>query len=326
LASRAEDRKYHFTYKVTCTSNLKVFYGLHSANELSESFRGTGSALSISEREQGIDNHLFERLQLFATRNEAKIAYNELKASQLANPRKPGEYAFHYLYKITRFDGKFYIGVHSTNNLKTDKYLGSGTYISRSVRKYGKEKHVKEIIEFLPTREAAFLREGELVTEDLLRDSLCMNQVIGGRHHGDRVYGVTEETRAKLSEHFKTIPRTAEWKAKIAASHVGKKMPREAVEKQRAALTGRKSSPEDIAKRIAGQLSSEKFKKRYRPIIVDGVAYANGREATAALGLPGNTLQYRLASPNWLNYQWADQLPKDPALVSQRARGSYECK
>ena len=85
----------------------------------------------------------------------------------------------HYIYKITRFDGKFYIGMHSTNVLE-DGYFGSGKLITRSIKKHGIEKHSKEIVEFLDTREALKLREKEIVIQEIIDDPLCMNLQLGG--------------------------------------------------------------------------------------------------------------------------------------------------
>lgn len=88
---------------------------------------------------------------------------------------------YHYIYKITRLDesGKYYIGMHSTDDLE-DGYFGSGTLLSRSIKKHGKEKHKKEILERLPTREALKLREKKIVNEELLGDKRCMNLQLGG--------------------------------------------------------------------------------------------------------------------------------------------------
>ena len=88
---------------------------------------------------------------------------------------------YHYIYKITRVDssGKFYIGMHSTDDLG-DGYFGSGTLLAKSIKKHGKDKHVKEILEHLPTREALKLREKELVNEELLGNKKCMNLKLGG--------------------------------------------------------------------------------------------------------------------------------------------------
>lgn len=88
---------------------------------------------------------------------------------------------YHYIYRITRTDGsgKYYIGMHSTDDLD-DGYFGSGSLLSRSIKKHGKEKHTKEILEHLPTREALKLREKVLVNEELLDDKKCMNLKLGG--------------------------------------------------------------------------------------------------------------------------------------------------
>lgn len=86
---------------------------------------------------------------------------------------------YHYIYKITRDDGRYYIGMHSTDNLD-DGYFGSGKRITRSIKKHGKERHTKEILEFLPTRKDLKLREKQLISEEIRADPLCMNIAPGG--------------------------------------------------------------------------------------------------------------------------------------------------
>lgn len=87
----------------------------------------------------------------------------------------------HYIYKTTcNLTKKYYIGMHSTINLNDD-YMGSGKRLRYSIRKYGKENHIKEILEFLPTREELIIRESEIVNKVLLTDKLCMNIKEGGQ-------------------------------------------------------------------------------------------------------------------------------------------------
>jgi len=92
---------------------------------------------------------------------------------------------FHYIYKITRNDGsgKYYIGMHSTDDLE-DGYFGSGQLLWKSIAKHGKEKHSKEILEFLPSRRELKTRERELVNEEIVNDPLCMNLKLGGEGGG----------------------------------------------------------------------------------------------------------------------------------------------
>ncbi len=102
---------------------------------------------------------------------------------QRANQRK-----YHYIYKIIRDDGRYYIGMHSTDDPDdlddlddlNDGYFGSGKKITRSIKKHGKEKHSKEIIEFLSTRKELKAREEEIITEEMRNDPLCMNLAPGG--------------------------------------------------------------------------------------------------------------------------------------------------
>ena len=69
--------------------------------------------------------------------------------------------------------------MHTTSNLK-DGYLGSGTMLRRSIRKHGKENFKCEILEYYNNKGELIIREKELITQELLNDSLCMNLKLGG--------------------------------------------------------------------------------------------------------------------------------------------------
>jgi hypothetical protein len=86
----------------------------------------------------------------------------------------------HYIYKTTcNVTGKWYVGMHSAYTLE-DGYMGSGRILKRSIRKYGVEKHTKEILEFCDSKEALVFRESEIVTKELISDGKCMNLKEGG--------------------------------------------------------------------------------------------------------------------------------------------------
>jgi len=106
-------------------------------------------------------------------------------------PRK--EKKFHFIYKTTNLlSGKYYIGMHSTDNLE-DGYLGSGKRLRYSVNKYGKENHIREILEYFDTREELARRECEVVCLDEIAKEECINLCVGGE--GGRCF--TEEQRIK---------------------------------------------------------------------------------------------------------------------------------
>lgn len=93
-------------------------------------------------------------------------------------PRKKSD--IHYIYKTTcNVTKRYYIGMHSTSNID-DGYLGSGRRLRYSIRKYGKENHIKEIIEFCETKEKLIERETQIVNLDLIIDEMCMNLREGG--------------------------------------------------------------------------------------------------------------------------------------------------
>lgn len=103
---------------------------------------------------------------------------------------------YHYIYRVTRADEseRYYIGMHSTDDLN-DGYFGSGQLLAKSIKKHGKEKHIKKILEYLPSRVLLKSRERELVNEELLGDRLCMNLMLGGEGGG----GIRNE------KHFKAF-------------------------------------------------------------------------------------------------------------------------
>jgi hypothetical protein len=111
--------------------------------------------------------------------------------------RKP--HSIHYIYKTTcNITKRFYIGVHSTSILE-DGYLGSGTVLRRSIRKYGAENHTKEILEYLPSRDELMQREKEIVNLVLLEDFNCMNLQPGGGGGRKPGFFLSDETKKKLS-------------------------------------------------------------------------------------------------------------------------------
>ena len=94
--------------------------------------------------------------------------------------KKKKEKEYNFIYKTTNvLTGKFYIGMHSTDNLD-DGYIGSGTQLKRSIKIHGLKKFKFEILEFLPNRKLLIEREREIVNEDVVSNKLCINLKVGG--------------------------------------------------------------------------------------------------------------------------------------------------
>ncbi|OQA91948.1 MAG: hypothetical protein BWY26_00045 [Elusimicrobia bacterium ADurb.Bin231] len=140
---------------------------------------------------------------------------------------------YHFLYKTTNLlNGKFYIGVHSTDNLD-DGYLGSGRILRYSIRKYGIENFKIERLEFFEDKEKLFKREKEMVNESFLKNPLCMNIMIGGKGgnngKGEKWYKehinlmlqaqwkdpkFIEEHKKRCSKNLKGSPNSSRFKGK----------------------------------------------------------------------------------------------------------------
>lgn len=178
--------------------------------------------------------------------------------------KRADEREFHYIYKITREDGKYYIGMHSTDNLD-DGYFGSGQRLWHSIRKHGKKKHTKVIMEFLSSRSDLRAREAELVNRETLRDEMCLNLTLGGNsnlHTAESRMKIsngcrerwTDEARMKFSKAIKGKPKSLEMRSRLSNSKKGIARSEETKQKMRDAQIGKKKphSPEHKAKRLAG--------------------------------------------------------------------------
>jgi hypothetical protein len=130
---------------------------------------------------------------------------------------------FHLAYKTTRFDGKFYIGIHSTDIIE-DGYLGSGVKLWKSINYHGREKHNRIVLEVFKTRKDAVAYEKEIVTWDLIRnDPLCLNLIPGGAYltrKPDHAEG--KKNRSKALKAFYNSARSEPARKKIREANKNK--------------------------------------------------------------------------------------------------------
>ncbi len=111
----------------------------------------------------------------------------------------------HYIYKITnKLNGNFYIGY--TNNpkrrWKDHKQCAKSGEASRfynAVRKYGNDQFTFEVIEELPSAEAAKNREIELIAE--------LDPEYNSTAGGDGMLNPSPELRRKMSEAIRNSPK-----------------------------------------------------------------------------------------------------------------------
>jgi hypothetical protein len=152
--------------------------------------------------------------------------------------------------------------MHSTSNL-TDGYLGGGKRLGNSKRKYGKDNHIKEILEFLDDRESLAKREAEIVNEQFLQDPACMNLIVGGNGGGTMTGKQhSDESRMKISESTKGKPKkpfSEERKSKLSESMKGKNVGN----KSRTGLNNSKESKSKLSESMKG-----KNKGKPKPVVI----------------------------------------------------------
>lgn len=157
---------------------------------------------------------------------------------------------YHFIYKtVNLVNQRYYFGMHSTNDIN-DGYLGSGTYLRRSIVKYGKENFKIEILEFCNSREELVAKEKEIVTLQEITKKECMNLKPGGKggfankEHAYKFHAAGGRTVRRLhgQRHNNRMKTDPEYRIKISQkiSETQKGRP--------GTFKGRKHTPETISK------------------------------------------------------------------------------
>jgi hypothetical protein len=81
--SRAENRKFHYIYKTTCSVTNKFYIGMHSTDKLEDGYKGSGKMLWYSIRKHGKENHTTEILEHLPSREELKLRESILVNEEL---------------------------------------------------------------------------------------------------------------------------------------------------------------------------------------------------------------------------------------------------
>jgi hypothetical protein len=81
--ARAQRRKYHYIYKITCIVTKRFYIGLHSTDDLNDGYFGSGKRLWFSIKSHGKENHYKEILEFLPDRESLKKREKELVNSDL---------------------------------------------------------------------------------------------------------------------------------------------------------------------------------------------------------------------------------------------------
>jgi hypothetical protein len=169
---------------------------------------------------------------------------------------------YHIIYKTTCLTtGKWYLGMHSTDDLN-DGYLGSGQLLWKSLKKYGKDNHQYEILEYLPSRKALILREEELITDEVRNQPQCLNLRNGGTGNDPGFWEMTDEDKRTQASERLSVKSKKMWAERKAdpialAEHIAKAITPESIGKRAATTRARahKRTPEQLANLTTGQQS-----------------------------------------------------------------------
>ena len=92
---RAEKRKYHYIYKITCNITNRFYIGMHSTDNLNDGYFGSGKRLWFSINYHGKENHAKEILEYLPSRillkeREKELVNKELLSEDLCMNLKEG--------------------------------------------------------------------------------------------------------------------------------------------------------------------------------------------------------------------------------------------
>jgi len=180
------------------------------------------------------------------------------------------EKAYGFVYVTTNLiNGKKYVGkciYERQNNWET--YLGSGTYLKRAIKKYGKDNFSKEILEEAnSSEELNLLEEKYILMFDAVNSDLFYNiklTSIGG-------------------DVFTYNPRKEEI--------------RDMRKKQ---MSG--NNNHQYGKPKTKKMIDSVKKSNSKPVQIDGIIYGSLREASISLNIKETALSYRLSSDSFPSY------------------------
>lgn len=166
-----------------------------------------------------------------------------------------------YIYKTTNLiNGKVYVGQKRSSSFVTS-YIGSGTAITRAIRKHGKTAFKIELLCWCATKEELDDQEIAWIAQfrDLHGRQNCYNITDGGG--GSTGHVVPDEVKKRFSELYRgqKRPQEAMQKQQKTRKHNDQLRAQGALPPHR--NTGHKLTPERLAKKLASQAANQKLRE-----------------------------------------------------------------
>ncbi|ARW57436.1 homing endonuclease [Serratia phage X20] len=129
-----KEKSYHYTYKTTNLCNGKIYYGVHSTNDLSDGYLGSGKSFELAKKKYGKDNFKKEILSHHSSREEAMDAERLLITEDIVLDRNT------YNNALGGGGGGFYGHVHTPEFKNSMSKCHKGKIVSDEtkdlIRKY----------------------------------------------------------------------------------------------------------------------------------------------------------------------------------------------
>ena len=140
-----------------------------------------------------------------------------------------------YIYKTTNLlNGKIYVGKRVYRKKDDGWYLGSGIYLKRAIKKYGRENFKKEILEWCDNKSYLCQREIYWINQlNSTNPKIGYNLSLGGEGGN-----VGKEAYIKIGNKLRGKKKSKEFGEKVSKALKGKAKSKEHIEKVRQALLG----------------------------------------------------------------------------------------
>jgi len=87
----------------------------------------------------------------------------------------------YYIYKTTNLvNNKIYIGIHKSDNIKNDNYIGSGKELKRAIDAFGEDNFKRQILFEYNNKKVAYKMEAKIVDEEFVQRTDTYNMATGG--------------------------------------------------------------------------------------------------------------------------------------------------